>query len=92
MKESKDFKTHEMDDIANIGFLSQKANRTILNSKPEDYLTNIEVDRLRAQLIPLDTELWMVDRFRDFLVERRKLITEAINEYMKEIGGGYFDV
>jgi len=92
LKESKDFKTHEMDDIANIGFLSQKANRTILNSKPEDYLTNIEVDRLRAQLIPLDTELWMVDRFRDFLVERRKLITEAINEYMKEIGGGYFDV
>ena len=92
MKESGDFKTHEMDDIANIAFLSQKANRTILKSKPEDYLTNIEVDRLEAQLVPLDTELWMVDRFRDFLAERRKLITEAINEYMREIGGGYFDV
>jgi hypothetical protein len=33
-----------------------------------------------------------VNRFRDFLVERRKLITEAINEYMREIGGRYFDV
>jgi len=92
LKESGDFKTHEMDDIANIAFLSQKANRTILKSKPEDYLTNIEVDRLEAQLVPLDTELWMVDRFRDFLAERRKLMTEAINEYMREIGGGYFDV
>ena len=92
LKECGDFKLHEMDDIANIAFLSQKANRTILKSKPKDYLTNIEVDRLKAQLVPLDTELRMVDRFRDFLAERRKLITEAINEYMREIGGGYFDV
>ena len=81
-----------MDDIANIAFLSQKANRTILKSKPKDYLTNIEVDRLKAQLVPLDTDLWTVARFRDFLAERRKLISEAINEYMREIGGGYFDV
>jgi len=29
LKESGDFKTHEIDDIANIAFLSQKANRTI---------------------------------------------------------------
>ena len=92
MKESGDLKLHEMDDIANIAFLSQKTNRTILKSKPKDYLTNIEVDRLKAQLVPLDTELWIVDRFRDFLAETRKLISEAINEYMREIGGGYFDV
>ncbi len=91
MKESGDFKTHEIDDIANIAFLSQKANRTILKSKPEDYLNKIEPERLKAQFVPLDIDLWRVDRFRDFLVERRKLITEAINEYMREIGGGYFD-
>lgn len=80
------FKTHEIDDIANIVFLSQKANRTILNSNPEEYLTKIEVNRLKAQFVPLHRELWRVNRFRDFLVERRKLITEAINEYMREIG------
>ena len=90
MKESGNFKTHEMDDIANIAFLSQKANRKILKSNPEDYLANIEDDRLRSQFVPLDTDLWEVNRFRDFLVERRKLITEAINEYMREIGGKIF--
>ncbi|WP_229235116.1 hypothetical protein [Candidatus Methanoliparum sp. LAM-1] len=37
LKTSGDFKTHETDDIANIAFLSQKANRTILKSKPDDY-------------------------------------------------------
>ncbi|HPT58194.1 MAG TPA: DUF262 domain-containing protein [Fervidobacterium sp.] len=92
LEESGDFEAHEIDDIANIAFLSQKANRTILKSKPEDYLTKIEVDRLKNQFVPMDANLWRGDRFRDFLVARRKLITEAINEYMKEIGGRYFDV
>lgn len=91
LKEAEDFKIHEIDDIANITFLSQKANRKILKSKPEDYLNDIERDRLKAQFVPLDENLWKIDRFRDFLVERRKLITEAINEYMREIGVGYFD-
>jgi len=92
LKESGDFKTHEMDDIANIAFLSKKANSTILKSKPEDYLSNVEEPRLQAQLVPLDKNLWRVDKFRDFLVERRRLITEAINEYMKELGNGYLYV
>ena len=61
-------------------------------SKPEEYLENIEENRLEAQLVPLNEELWKVDRYRDFLVERRGLITQAINEYMREIGAGYFDV
>ncbi len=86
LKERGDFKTDEIDDIANIAFLSQKANRTILKSKPEDYLVSIEVDRLRAQHIPMDTDLWKVDRFRDFVRERRILLADAINEYMRELG------
>ncbi|MBZ4651052.1 DUF262 domain-containing protein [Thermosipho sp. (in: thermotogales)] len=92
LKESGDFKTHEIDDIANIAFLSQKANRTILKSKPEKYLSNIEADRLKDQLVPLDTELRKVENFRDFIVERRKLLKEAINEYMRKIGRGYFNI
>jgi len=46
---------------------------------------------LKAQLVPLNTELWKVDKFKDFIVERRKLIKEAINEYMREIGKEYFN-
>lgn len=92
LKESGDFKTYEIDDIANIAFLSQKANRTILKSKPEEYLNNIEENRLKDQLVPSDKELWKVEKFRDFIVERRKLLKEAINEYMRKIGKGYFNV
>jgi len=91
LKESGDFKTHEIDDIANIVFLSQKANRAILKSNPEDYLPRIEEERLRSQHVPMHRELWRIDRFRDFIIERRKLITEAINEFLAEIGRGYFN-
>jgi len=92
LKESGDFKTDEIDDIANIVFLSQKANRTILKSEPKDYLDNVEEDRLKAQYVPLIKDLWTVEKFKDFLVERRKLIIEAINEYIREIGTSYFNV
>jgi hypothetical protein len=63
-----------------------------LKSNPEEYLSNIEADRLKDQLVPLNAELWKVDKFRDFIVERRELLKRAINEYMREIGKGYFNV
>ena len=91
LKEAGDFKPHEIDDIANIVFLSQKANRSILKSKPDEYLKEVEEDRLKAQYIPLNKNLWKVDRFRDFILERRRLLTEAINKYMREIGAEYFN-
>ncbi|HAG08087.1 MAG TPA: hypothetical protein DCK87_00745 [Desulfotomaculum sp.] len=90
LKESINFQAHEIDDLANIAFLSQKANRHILKSKPEEYLDKIEEEKLISQYIPLDRDLWKVDRFKDFLKERRKLITEAINDYMKETGTRFF--
>lgn len=76
----------EIDDIANIAFLSQKANRSILKSKPDLYLKNIEPDRLDAQLVPKDNGLWTVEKFREFLSERRTMLARAINDYLKELG------
>jgi len=90
LNENNDFKPHEIDDLANISFLSQKANRSILKSKPEEYLQKIDEQRLNAQYVPLERDLWRVDRFRDFLKERRRLLTEAINTYMKETGTRFF--
>jgi hypothetical protein len=90
LKKKRDFKAKEIDDLSNIAFVSRKANRSILKSEPSRYLPDIEEDRLRAQYIPMQPGLWEPERFRDFLGERRKLITAAINDYMKEIGGRHF--
>lgn len=92
LKENGAFKPHEIDDIANIAFLSKRANIAILKSKPQDYLAKIEKDRLKTQHVPLIADLWRVDKFSDFIAERRSLLTKAVNEYMREIGAEYFNV
>jgi hypothetical protein len=81
----------EIDDIGNIAFLSQRANRKILNSVPKDYLKNIEDERLKAQFVPIDEELWEVNNFRKFLDVRRRLLTNAINSHLSSLGGRIFN-
>jgi hypothetical protein len=70
--------------MANLAFLGAKANRRILASRPETYLPNIDADRLRAQYVPMDSALWDVDRYEDFLAERRRLLTQAMNAVLEE--------
>jgi len=40
------------------------------------------VQALSDQLIPLDRNLWKVEKYRDFLTERRRLLTDAINGFI----------
>jgi len=73
------------DEMANIAFLGQKANRRILARDPASYLAEIadnDPARLEAQMIPMDRGLWAVDRFEDFLVARRQFLTDAMNELL----------
>ena len=70
------------DEMANVAFLGQKANRRILSREPADYLEEIarnDERRLRAQFVPMDREFWKLERFPDFLVARRQLLAEAMN-------------
>jgi hypothetical protein len=74
-----------VNQIANLAFLTKKSNLKISNSDPLAYLREVEArypGALAEQFVPLDESLWAVDRFEDFLAERRRLIAEAINEFM----------
>lgn len=74
------------DEIANIAFLGQKANRRILKRPPEDYLAEIanhDPGRLEAQLVPMDRNLWNLDRFEEFLLARRQLLATAMNDVLE---------
>lgn len=74
------------DEMANIAFLGQKANRKIQAQEPSMYLAGIaehSAERLAAQLVPMDENLWSLDRFEDFLAERRKLLADAMNEELE---------
>lgn len=78
--------TRETDDIANLAFISGKANRKISAKEPALYFP--EVQRANgdqpfvSQCIPTDPDLLTVDRYKAFLAERRRLIAERLNTFL----------
>lgn len=69
----------DVNEIANLAFLSQQANRQIGKQEPTVYLPSVDEERLRRQFIPLDQALWQKERFQDFLAERRQLLATGMN-------------
>jgi hypothetical protein len=80
--------TRKADDIANLCFISGRLNRKISDKSPETYLPDIiakvGTTPFDAQCIPLNEELRSVDKYDDFLKERRKLIAERLNEFFNQ--------
>lgn len=75
----------DVNEIANLAFLSQQANLAIGKKEPVDYLSLIDEDRLRTQFIPIEPELWVKDRFQEFLRARRKLLAVGMNDVVAEL-------
>lgn len=90
----KGYHSKDYDDLSNIVFLSQRANRAVRNSEPYDYIRQFKIDkeRMESQLVPLDEELWRIENFDKFIKVRRKNIKDAMNQYLRNIGGAYMDI
>jgi hypothetical protein len=74
-----------INEMANRAYLTQKANRSINKTPPDEYLPEVEANQpgaLRAQSVPMDRALWKPDRYSDFLAARRQLLAQAMNEYL----------
>lgn len=76
-----------VNDIANRAFLTADTNISIIgNRNPKEYFPNI-IEKygekaLVNQLIPMDRDLWEIERYEQFLDRRRALIADEINEYI----------
>ncbi len=81
-----DYEYFLIDDAANIAFLTEKANRKISNSPPEQYLATIDPAKLEKQFVPLDKNLWRIGNYEDFLNHRRRIVVNKINKYLKSLG------
>lgn len=73
------------DTVANIAFVTGPANRSVGAASPEVYLGKIEPDVLESQCIPLDTQLWRIDRAEEFWNRRRALLAEAFNGFLRKM-------
>ena len=74
--------------IANRAFLTGPTNLSIGARTPEDYFPEVE-DRfpgaLANQFVPIDAQLWRLDRYRDFLRARRELIVKSLSSFLDSL-------
>jgi len=87
LRESYDLKadSRTVDQVANLAFLSRRANSRIRSKPPTEYLSSIDQHNLRAQYVPLEPSLWTLKRFEEFLLERRTLIADGINRLLQSL-------
>jgi hypothetical protein len=77
----------EVNDIANLTFISCAKNVLIRNLLPWQYL-DIQTTRTirKAHFIPEDRNLWKPGAFDKFLGERRRLMADAMNKVLASLG------
>ncbi len=76
----------QVNDIANIAFISQKKNAQIGNVSPWQYLENETTKQMRkAHFIPENRDLWKPENFGKFLDGRRRLMAKAMNSLIRAL-------
>lgn len=86
LKES-GFEKGEINEIANMAFITGQTNRRISNKFPKDYLPGIieaqGATALESQLVPADTGLWEMNRYREFIQTRRASLAARMNHFIE---------
>jgi len=76
----------EVNEIANMAFVSGATNRRISNKEPQDYLKKIVEKKgtadLVSQCVPTSEASWEMGAYKAFLEGRRKALVEVINAFL----------
>lgn len=85
------YETGEINEIANMAFITGQTNRRISNKQASSYLPDIVakqgVAALEAQCVPTDSELWELDNYRRFLQVRREALATCMNAFIAKKAG-----
>ena len=82
------FKRPEVNALANFCFLTKECNLIIGARLPEEYFPEVEEKHpgaLASQWIPMDSALWKIENYREFLEARRVLLAEETNRRLAEL-------
>jgi len=87
----KRYETGEINEIANMAFITGQTNRRISNKLPSVYLADIVKQQgqqaLDAQFVPDDAALLELDNYREFLRVRREALAKRMNEFINDHAG-----
>lgn len=85
------YETGEINEIANMAFITGQTNRRISNKEPSAYLADIVKEQgqqaLDAQFVPKDPALLQLDNYREFLRVRREALAERMNQFIANAAG-----
>lgn len=85
------YDTGEINEIANMAFITGQTNRRISNKEPSEYLPDIMAKQgesvLVAQKVPTDPALWTMSSYREFLRTRREALAKCMNEFIRSKAG-----
>lgn len=84
----RDYKREEVNALANFCFLTKDTNLDISDRLPEAYFTEVEEKHpgaLASQWIPMDSVLWNIERYLDFLEARKALLAGEANRRFEEL-------
>jgi hypothetical protein len=68
--------------------LTQVANRRKSDKLPNEYLEGVSrkfPQALKLQVVPENRELWQLDRFEDFITQRRVMLADQLNNFLNSI-------
>lgn len=69
------------EDIANKTFITNKSNKMLSDSNPT-YLSEYSKELLKAHFIPVNDKLWKLEKYEEFLEERKKIISRELNKFL----------
>lgn len=82
------YETGEINEIANMAFITGQTNRRISNKEATGYLADIVekqgAEALASQCVPTTPELWATERYHDFLKQRRVALAERMNSFIRD--------
>lgn len=86
------FSKQEINDLANLAFISGKANGKIFDRSPADYFPELESlgdGSLEHHFVPLDKSLRTVDAYLEFVQRRRLLLADAMTGLLDSLAPDY---
>ena len=85
LMQSSGYKSELINTFANYTIISKDANLDISAEEPEQYLKRLKIKRkyLHSQCIPPNESLWRIVNYKNFLKERRMLLSKKANEFLR---------
>lgn len=80
----------DVNALANFTFQTKQTNLALSDRDPTEYLHAVESQfpgALASHWVPTDESLWRIDRYRDFLEERRERLADAANAFLEQLYG-----